>query len=242
MVILFFACQTKKQKLSKLWFFTHTTGLTTEIDTSLNPACFLNLDPSGKYTSYFTKFDDGEWSVQNNSILLTSNHHFTTTLPIQQFEDNNLVIKINDLKSNYNFEGYADYFKNEGENPFSLDNNRWRIKPTHAETDKQLTLRLKNHLTFWEKYFAWAISTSKKSIDVRSIPSAIKVYGNGVGLKHYENLPQAWRNCFYDSTDCRKALVMLQQFFSRTDIAWPRSENEFKIFLGGFQQMQQKFN
>jgi hypothetical protein len=239
-VLLFVACKSDQQKLSGLWFFTHATGNEKEIDKSLNPAGFLDLEPDGKYTRYFSALDYGEWTVNNRDIVLKSVHHTTTTLAIQLLDGNSLMVKIDGSEPNYNFDGYKDRFTNVSDNPFSIDNNQWRIKPTHNETDQQISARLKSHFLFWEKYFSWALNTGKQYVDVRSTPTPIKIYGNGVTLKPFEDLPAGWRNCFYDTADCYKSQVQLQRFFSTADIAWPHTDNKYKMFIGAFQQMEQQ--
>ncbi|MBV4356326.1 hypothetical protein [Pinibacter aurantiacus] len=239
-MVCFAGCATTADRLAKIWFFTHHTG-GDETTMKLEPTSFLNLQPNGTYTSYLIGFDDGQWTATGSEIILKSNHHTTNKLAIGSLMANELVINYNGSNTNYNFEGCDDTFKTDNDNPFSAVNNLWRIKPTHAESDKQISARLKNHLHFWEKYFEWALDTKKHSIDVRSTPSVIKIYGNGLSLKHYEDQPEAWKNCFYDSTDCVKAMVQMQNFLRKTDIAWPHSDNPFKMFLSAFQQMNEKF-
>jgi len=76
------------------------------------------------------------------------------------------------------------------DDPFSVQNNKWRIPPTHRETDDEIKQRLYNHCQFWESYFEWALANEQATVDVRSTPTAIKIYGNGFGLKPVEELPE----------------------------------------------------
>jgi hypothetical protein len=43
---------------------------------------------------------------------------------------------------------------------------------------KDKILYLHNHCQFWETYFTWALKNELATIDVRSTPTAIKIYGN----------------------------------------------------------------
>jgi len=80
---------------------------------------------------------------------------------------------------------------NETEDPFSGYNNKWRQPATHKESDGEIRARLYNHCQFWETYFTWALKNELQTVDVRSTPTAIKIYGNGFTLKLFEDLPSA---------------------------------------------------
>src|SRR5689334_17014149 len=93
-----------------------------------------------------------------------------------------------------NFEKQPYSFATDAVMPFSLKDNQWRIPATHKETPMQIRARLINHCHFWKDYFAWALSNDIATIDVRSTPTPIKIYGNGFGLKEVEDLPSEWQN------------------------------------------------
>jgi hypothetical protein len=139
-----------------------------------------------------------------------------------------------------NFESQPLVFPSAVENPFSKENNLWRIKPVAKETSIQLKDRLRNHFRFWELYFTWALNNGIQYIDVRSTPTPVKIYGNGFGLKPAEQLPAAWKNYFYDEKDCQAANEKIKNIFDNNGIAWPHTENKYKMFISAFQQLQQK--
>ena len=49
--------------------------------------------------------------------------------------------------------------------------------------------RLYDHCQFWESYFKWAQDKKLDIVDVRSNPTPIKIYGNGFGLKSFDDPP-----------------------------------------------------
>ncbi len=133
--------------------------------------------------------------------------------------------------------GKTAYFESQplpaatsGEDPFSGHNNQWRIPAAHKENDEEIKKRLYNHCQFWEAYFTWALKNELATIDVRSTPTAIKIYGNGFGLKPFEELPARWKSCFFDEEDCRKAGEMIQDIFQHKNIAWAHTDNKHKFF------------
>jgi len=138
------------------------------------------------------------------------------------------------------FEKQPAKFSSPADNPFSAENNQWRIPAVKKENDQDLRRRLKNHFRFHEAYFKWALDAKLQSIDVRSTPSLIKIYGNGFALKNFEELPASWRSYFYDEGDCQKANNMIKDIFEKRDIAWALTDNRYKMFISAFQQLGQK--
>jgi hypothetical protein len=65
------------------------------------------------------------------------------------------------------------------------------------ETDPEIKSRLLNHCQSWEAYFSGALNDRQSSVDVRSTPTLLKIYGNGFTLKPFEALPGEWRSCFF---------------------------------------------
>jgi len=138
----------------------------------------------------------------------------------------------------YRFSGLPNDFTATAQNPFSVENNQWRIKAKHKESDSELRARLKNHFSFWEKYFAWGLTGKIDYLDIRSTPSLLKMYGNGFQLEYYENLFPEWKNSFYDTADCRIAYEHLYYKMYEKNIKWPDTKNRFERFVAAFHQLQ----
>ena len=236
--LLLAGCQSEKDNLSKLWFYTYNTGSADPRDTLLTPASFLNLQKDGSYTMDFSGFESGQWELQGPQLVLTNTKKEVTKIPIRNVSGKDLRIYIHEAV--FEFEGRPNQFMTEAENPFSVKNNRWRLHPDAKETDQQITARLSNHFGFWIAYFTWALDNSIQYVDVRSTPTNIKIYGNGFGLKPFEQLPAAWKSYFYDAEDCRKANAQVERLFDNNSIAWPQTDNKFKFFISAFQQLRQK--
>jgi hypothetical protein len=235
MLVQVSACNLNRNPLSKLWFFTHSASANGG-DTLLRPVNFLQLRPDGTYTRDFGKFQYGKWHQENQQLHLQGQDGKTETLHFR-IDGNEMQLKMPD--------GSLAYFDSRplppadiAENPFAADNNRWRIAPVKKETDAEIRSRLINHCRFWEIYFNWALQGKYSSIDVRSTPTPIKIYGNGFGLKPLNELPEQWVHYFYDTADCRKANEQLVYAFKHHDIAWAHTDNKFKMFIGAFEQLQ----
>ena len=233
--------QSKKKRLDGLWFFTHSSGADQKDSTEITPASFLNLQPDHTYTRDFKKFEYGQWKRNDSVLLLTNERQITTLFPVKLVSRNELELKSSEGYI-LNFEQQPARFSSPSNDPFSVDNNHWRITATKKETEQELRSRLKNHFNFYEAYFKWALDAKVSSIDVRSTPSPIKIYGNGFALKNFDELPASWRSYFYDEDDCRIANDIIKDIFEKGNIAWAQTDNRYKMFISAFQQLEQKIS
>ncbi|MBO9566127.1 MAG: hypothetical protein J7621_25360 [Niastella sp.] len=247
-IITLFSNCSRRDALSKVWFYTYddtksnTAASSDDSDPLLTPVHFMNLQRDGRFTAYLQGFDYGDWEVDGDYIILKSADKKRRRIQLQGAGKNEITVDIlpdNAFQSAYRFEGNSNKL-DEADNPFSLANNKWRIKATHKESDAEITNRLKNHLLYWEKYFAWGISTDKKSLDVRSLPGPLKMYGNGFELVPLEDWAPEWESLFYDKEDTRIAWNKLHYFFTYKRIAWAKTDHKFKMFVSAFQQMQRQ--
>lgn len=230
--------QSTKKRLDGLWFFTHSSRTIDNENAEANPASFLYLHPDNTYTSDFNKFDHGHWNRNDSALLFINQQKITISFPIRRLSGNELQL-VSAQGTILNFEQQPANFSSPGDNPFSIENNRWRIQAAKKETEQELRNRLRNHFRFYEVYFKWALDAKLNSIDVRSTPSLIKIYGNGFALKNFDELPASWRFYFFDEEDCRKANDMVKDIFEKGDIAWAQTDNKYKMFMSAFQQLEQ---
>jgi len=235
-VICFNSCVSLFQnKEEGLWFYTYSSG-ESSFGFKLTPASFLCLNPDKSFTLDFGKFQYGKWTTKGDTLILNATKPY-------YFLINN--ISGTDMRLNpepgvtCNFEKQHYSFSADAVEPFSLKNNQWRIPARHKETPAQIKERLVNHCHFWKDYFTWALNNEMATIDVRSIPTPIKIYGNGFALKAFEDLPSEWQSYFYDAEDCKLANTILQHVFEHNDIAWAHTDNKYKMFIGAFEQVEQ---
>lgn len=230
-------CSLLVNPLPKLWFYTYGTGSPRGADSLLTPASFVELRPDGSYTRDFGKFEYGTWLKKDRALILTSHNRRTSTYPMLLSDPNELQLT---FAGGFiaSFDSRAIPSIKQKEDPFSLVNNRWRISPTHKETDAEIRQRLFDHCQFWETYFRWALDKQVKYVDVRGTPTPIKIYGNGFTLKPTEDLPAEWRACFYDTDDCQKASDMIKEIFEHKTIAWAQTDSKYKMFISAFHQLQ----
>ncbi len=228
-------CMNVKPGIGRLWFYTYSSD--SAIDRiSLNPANFLELRSDKSFTSDLGKFHSGHWKLQDQQLFLNAEDGDVNILMINDLKLNEMQIQFGHSNA-ANFDGLPlPKIEND---PFSRINNLWRLHATTKETDDQLKMRLRNHCGFWVSYFNWALTNEMTTVDVRSTPTPIKIYGNGFTIKPFHDLPDAWKSYFYDSSDCRKANDMLIDIFQTHNVAWAHTDNKYKMFISAFQQMEQ---
>ena len=227
------SCMNAKPGISQLWFYTYRDGSADK--GSLTPANFLELKPDGLFSSDLGKFRAGHWTLRDQQLFLKSDDGTETILFINE-------LKPGELNLRYGTEDAAHFdaspIPKSGKDPFSKEKNLWRIPAVSKESDEQIRTRLKNHCNFWVNYFGWALDNELTTVDVRSTPTPIKIFGNGFTIKSFKDLPENWKRYFYDSADCVKANEMLVDLVNTHTIAWAHTDNKYKMFISAFQQME----
>ena len=250
--IILFSCKSREEETSfeKVWFYDDDLSAEKQMENiskyggnseySFSAASFLNLQPEGKFTSYFTAFDYGTWKLQQDSTLvLTSHNKGKLLLEVKMLNPKQMICVNKSNEKVYRFNGFANEFSSDAESPFSINNNLWRVKAGHKESDAELSSRLKNHFRWWEKYFSWGLNNKLKVIDIRSTPSVLDMYANGFELKYYDYQFPEWKNIFYDTSNCWRAYEMVYYQMYKKDIDWPKTKNRFEGYVSAFKQLQQ---
>ena len=231
---IFYSCRNSKPSISELWFYTYSSDSILEKN-NLTPANFMELSPGGLFTSDLGKFKFGHSSFKGQQLLLRSGDGKEDTLIIKELKQDEMQVRTNQ-DDVVHFD--ASPVPKMSNDPFSMQNNLWRISARNRETDNQIRARLRNHCKFWVSYFTWALDNELKYVDVRSTPTPVKIYGNGFSIKKFKDLPESWKEYFYDSADCAKGNAMLEDLVRDHTIAWAHTENKYKMFISVFQQME----
>ena len=248
--VILFSCKSEEEaSFEKVWFYDDDLSAEKQMENiskygggseySFSAASFLNLQPEGKFTSYFTAFDYGSWKLQDSTLVLTSHNKGKLLLEVKMLNPRQMICMNKSNEKVYRFNGFKNEFPSDGESPFSLANNLWRVKAGYKESDAELASRLKNHFRWWEKYFSWGLNNKLQVIDVRSTPSVLDMYANGFELKYYDYQFPEWKNIFYDTSNCWRAYEMVYYQMYKKDIDWPKTKNRFEGFVSAFKQLQQ---
>jgi hypothetical protein len=250
LAVIFLSCKSnEKSSFGKAWFYNDELTKEQQLENiskyggdneyGFTAASFVNLQPDGKFTSYFTAFDYGNWKLQDSSLILTDHSKGKLVLDVKQLDSKRMVCINKSNHKVYRFNGFPNTFPKEGESPFSIANNVWRIKANHKESDAEIRTRLKNHFKWWEKYFSWGLKNKMDVLDIRSTASVLDMYANGFELKYYDQQFPEWKNIFYDTSNCWRAYEIVYYLMYKKDVNWPKTENRFESFVSAFKQLQQ---
>jgi hypothetical protein len=192
-----------------------------------------NNDPEGNYPYrciYF--FDDktytrnvrnamehGSWQYDAGKKMVTvkASNGSTDEYKIAAIGANDMIVLNNSSNSATKLTYLADgvRYKDKNEDPFYIENNRWRIKPAKSETDEQVHQRLKAFVYFHILFYRDNLERKEKLISFYGFPSCVKWYGGGIGMINVGDLPGNWINCFYNKEQAIKAQKLMDGIISK---------------------------
>ena len=127
--------------------------------------------------------------------------------------------------------------RNYEDDPFYIENNRWRLPPGGMETDEGIRLRLKANIRFFILYYRASIERKDSEVSFWGLPSPLKWYGGGIYLKKEKELPGNWIKCFYNKDQAMKAYKLAERLLEEK-YEWPKKEkNWLKLNLAVLEQM-----
>jgi hypothetical protein len=230
---LFVSCsEARKEQRGQLWIFSSANIGTGNLDEKLSPVSFLWLAKNGSYTRDFGNFEHGSYKKAGDSLILLNNEGKTTSY-IMSSNEKLLRLTLNPTTI-FTFESTPLNESDSLANPFLPVYNKWRIKPSAKESDKLITERLINHCSFWQAYFTWAYKNEIPSIDVRSLPTPIKIYSNGFTLKP---VTKKWARYFFNNEDAFRSNEILENVIRNNKIVWPETKEKYALFISAFQQL-----
>ncbi len=192
-------------------------------------------------------FDYGNWSYDDAVKTITINNVIDKTKDIYKIAKiaaNELVL-VNvgeNSTTNLKFIAPAKRFKNATDEPYYLENNRWRIKPKAKESDSAIHQRLKENIYFFILFYRSALAKDDKHVSFWGLPSCFKWYGGAVFLKKKEQLKENWISCFYNKEQAMQAHALADRLLSEK-FDWPKNEqNWLKLNLAVLELMYKKID
>lgn len=133
-------------------------------------------------------------------------------------------------------------FANAPDEPYYLENNRWRIKPKLKESDSAIHQRLKENLRFFILFYKSALAKNDKMVSFWGLPSCFKWYGGAIYLKKEKELRPNWLDCFYNTSQAMQAYALAERLLSQK-YNWPKGEsNWLKLNLAVVELMYAKLD
>jgi len=106
-------------------------------------------------------------------------------------------------------------YSKESKDPYSGENNQWRIKPAAPESPAQIKERIKNHVHFFILLYDDAQRNETNYVSYEWFVSPLLPASNGIALRHYSRIKDQWENYFYDSTQAMQGYQLLEKAFDK---------------------------
>lgn len=214
-----------------------------------------NNAPEGAYTyRSFYFFDDhtytrnirnymeyGTWlyNDRNKTFSLRRNDGYRDEYKIAAIGANDMIILNNknhsSTKLTYLSSGFR--YRNKQDDPFYIDNNRWRIKPGYSESNEEIRERLKQWMHFFILLYKNNLDRKEDIISFYGFPTCVKWYGGGMGMIKENELPDNWFACFYNKEQAIKAYNMVDDLMAKKYKWGKASENWVKRNLAVLEQV-----
>jgi hypothetical protein len=192
-------------------------------------------------------FDYGNWTYDDAAKTITAINTVDKTKDIYKiariaYDELILVNMGANSGTNLKFIAPGKRYKNIHDEPYLLENNRWRIKPKTKEGDSAIHQRLKENIYFFILFYKSAITKEDKVVSFWGLPSCFKWYGGGIYLKKTAELKENWINCFYNREQAMQAYELADRLLSQK-YAWPKGEqNWLKLNLAVVELMYKKID
>lgn len=190
-------------------------------------------------------FDYGNWSYDEASKTLVLNNSSSKTKDVYRIiniRPSELTVTAGNDSKPIKFIAPGKRFKDPADEPYALDNNRWRIKPAAKEPDSAIHQRLKENLRFFILFYKSALAKGDTIISFWGLPSCFKWYGGAIFIKKKQELKPNWINCFYNEAQAMQAYALADRLLSQK-YDWPKGErNWIKLNLAVVELMYKKLD
>lgn len=192
-------------------------------------------------------FDYGTWTYDDAAKTITVNNSIEKireVYKIAKITANEMTLANAGANSaaSLKFVAPGMRFKNAADEPYFLENNRWRIKPKSKESDSAIHQRLKENLYFFILFYKSALAKEDKAVSFWGLPSCFKWYGGAIFIKKEDELKDNWVNCFYNKEQAMQAYALADKLLSQ-QYNWPKGEqNWLKLNLAVVELMYKKLD
>lgn len=191
--------------------------------------------------------DYGTWQYNDATKTIVLNDAVDRTKDIYKIArityDELILVNVG-LKSetNLKFISPGKRYKDPEDEPYYIENNRWRIRPKKQEDEAAIYKRLKENIRFFILFYRSAIAKDDKTVSFWGLPSCFKWYGGGIYLKKEDELKDNWIDCFYDKEQAMQAYALADKLLSQK-YNWPKGEqNWLKLNLAVVEMMYKKMD
>jgi hypothetical protein len=183
----------------------------------------------------------GQWTYSDNkkTFYLKSANGSTDEYKIAAIGAEDMIVINSGINSvtQLKFRSTGKKYSSKKDDPYYVDNNRWRIRPRYSETDEQIKKRLKDCLHFYILFYKDNLERRDGIISFYGFPTCLKWYGGGIFMIKKADLADNWFACFYNKEQAMKAYNMMEEVIVKK-YKWEKGKVSWvKKNLGVLEQM-----
>lgn len=167
----------------------------------------------GKYErfndSIHVNFDDG---TQGSYIIKLVN---PDTLVLARSGDKGVT--------NLLYAATSTWWPDLAQNPFTVENMAWTVKPKAPETEEQIKERCKDYIRFCQYYIEGYSRGGATKISFVGIPNIFNYYQSALSIPSDDKLNPKWVDCFYDLKQAQEGYQMIRHVIIM-DYKWDEKE------------------
>ncbi len=206
--------------------------------------CFYFFDDYTFTRNVRNYLEHGRWTYNDDrkTFYLKTANGSTDEYKIAAIGPDDMIVINSGINSitQLKFSGTAKKYSNKKEDPYYVDNNRWRIRPRSLETDEQIKKRLKDCLHFYILFYKDNLVRRDDIISFYGFPTCLKWYGGGIFMVKEAELADNWFACFYNKEQAMKAYHMMEEIIVKK-YKWDKpSVSWVKRNLGVLEQMYEQ--
>ena len=210
----------KKGKLTGTWRLVDYDFQNTEQVSAANgqDQLLISFFPDSSFTRIHNKgaYSFGRYSYdeQDQSLLLTTNRSteeirvISKTTPAGRQQ---LIFEFAPGQA-LSLAQYGEEMDKFREDPFSVANNAWRIRPDSTENRKQILERLINYVGHNASILRAGYIREQDYISWEFTKGIIKVYNVGIGIVPKNQVPQAWIDSFHSKEDAMTGYAIFENY------------------------------
>jgi len=102
-------------------------------------------------------------------------------------------------------------YSKEEKDPYSLQNNTWRVKPRQAETASQVTERVKQLVDYNMLMMQNVVDGYRNYVSLNSYKTPLVIDKDDIRLQPYEDIRDGWDVDFYDTLQAQQGYTILKK-------------------------------
>lgn len=179
-------------------------------------------------------FKIGQWVLDDSKKPITISINFKNgekkLLKVGALSAKKMVL-VDDSKGEKKIESFVANgfsYSDPQNDPFAIQNNLWRIKPTKSESEAEIKARIKACVRFYTLFYDNQIATQSKTINFTGFPTCFKWYAGGIYIMKKELLTAKWRNCFYNEKQMLQGYAIAEDLVTQK-YTWPKDKSSWLV-------------